>query len=275
MQSKLKVKLLEYTPNPDKLVASAAKLCYSSTDIETLQENLTDNKIEKFISMLMDLGHQSPLEHISFTFAIEGISRIVEQQTTRHRLASYSIQSGRYVKRDNPDIVIPKNILNNSHTLDIFLNTFEQTIKAYNQIIAELLTISAVHYLRESNADFSDWIKGTIDNYAIAKFQELNKLEYGKAEKEAIESARYIYPQGMATKMIMTMNARQLLHFFNERCCTRSQEEIREMAFEMLTEVKKVSPLIFKNAGAKCVKNKLCPEGKMSCGLFPILKVGD
>jgi thymidylate synthase (FAD) len=231
--SELKVKLLEYTPNPEKLVAISAKLCYSPVSIDELEKNLTKENTDKFINMLMDLGHESVLEHITFTFAIEGVSRITEQQLTRHRIGvAYSIQSGRYVKRGNPDFVIPPEIEKDASLTNIFLEQIESAKKAYNLLVLEL-------------------------------------MDRGKTEKQAIEDARYIYPQALGTKIIVTMNLRELLHFFNKRCCMRSQWEIRALAKMMLKECRKVSQLLFHHAGAICMKNHKCPEGKMSCGLFP------
>ena len=93
----MNVKLLAHTPNPQEVIATAAKLCYSSSDIDSLQEGLTDEKVESFLNMLMDLGHESPLEHVTFTFGIEGISRVSTNQLVRHRIASYSQKSQRYV----------------------------------------------------------------------------------------------------------------------------------------------------------------------------------
>lgn len=267
-QAKLKVKLIAYTPNPDKVVATAAKLCYSSTDIETLQDSLTDDKVEKFLNMLMNINHQSPIEHVSFTFAVEGISRALTHQLVRHRIASYSQKSQRYVREGQFQYIIPKEIENNKDAKELYIYSMEDIQDTYDRIVALLLTQYADEYLKQNNIVIDDK-EYSIDNFKVSKFQELNKKEYNKAEKKAIENARYILPNACETKIIITMNARTLLHYFNERCCVRTQDEHREMAFAMLKEVKQVAPLIFKNAGAKCVKNKICPEGNMSCGMFP------
>ena len=96
----LKVKLLQYTPEPEKTIAAAAKLCYSPVGVDDILENLTDEGAEKFLNMLMSYGHMSPIEHVSFTFAVEGVSRSLTHQLVRHRIASYSQQSQRYVKLD-------------------------------------------------------------------------------------------------------------------------------------------------------------------------------
>lgn len=90
------VKLLTYTPEPDKLVAAAAKLCYSDAHIETIMDGLTPEKTDAFLKKLSSMGHQSPTEHAYFTFGIEGVSRTLLAQITRHRIASFSVQSQRY-----------------------------------------------------------------------------------------------------------------------------------------------------------------------------------
>lgn len=110
MQTKLKVKLMSHTPDADKLVAAAAKLCNSAADVDTLLENLTADKVETFIDKLADLGHESPFEHASYTFAVEGVSRALLAQLTRHRIASYSVQSQRYVDKAEFEYIIPPSI---------------------------------------------------------------------------------------------------------------------------------------------------------------------
>ncbi len=232
----MRVKLLFNTPNPEKLVAAAAKLCYSSSNIDDLLENLNDEKVNFFIEMLMSLGHESPLEHINFTFAIEDVSRSLLTQLTRHRIASYSVQSQRYVKIEKSEFVIPPAIKNNSEALTEFLNIMEKCKESYDKLTKILK---------------SEYDKENINDK--------------KHEKASIEDARYVLPNAWCTKIICTFNARSLLNFFNHRCCNRAQWEIRNLSVEMLKEVKKVAPNVFKNAGPVCVKG-ICSEGKMSCG---------
>lgn len=110
MQTKLKVKLIAYTPDADKTVAAAAKLCYARSDVDTLLDNLTADKVEEFLDRLADLGHESPIEHASYTFAVEGVSRALLAQLTRHRIASYSVQSQRYVNKEEFEYIIPPSI---------------------------------------------------------------------------------------------------------------------------------------------------------------------
>ncbi|MBU5425631.1 FAD-dependent thymidylate synthase [Tissierella pigra] len=240
----LKVKLLRYTPDGEKLVASAAKLCYSPVGIDEIEESLDEEKVESFLSLLMDLNHESPIEHISFTFGIEGVSRTLTHQLVRHRIASFSQQSQRYVKLEQFEYIIPPNISSNKSAKELFIKAMEDDQKYYNEITEILFQ---EHYNKYINQGFSE------------------KESKNKAEKESIEDARYIFPNACETKIVITMNARSLLNFFNLRCCNRAQWEIRSLATSMLKEVRKVYPILFKNAGPRCV-NGPCPEGKMSCG---------
>lgn len=120
MQTKLKVTLLAHTPDADKLVAAAAKLCYSAADVDTLMDGLTADKVETMCQKLADLGHESPIEHASYTFAVEGVSRALLAQLTRHRIASFSVQSQRYVDKSDFDYVIPPSIAANPETAKMF-----------------------------------------------------------------------------------------------------------------------------------------------------------
>ena len=233
----IKVKLIQYTPEPEKLISAAAKLCYSAVGIDEIMENLTEENTSKFLNMLMSLGHQSPIEHVNFTFGVEGVSRSLSHQLVRHRIASYSQQSQRYVKLNQFEYVVPPEIDNNKEAKAIFIRNMEESQNTYDKLVG---------ILKEKH----------IKNGTIEKL----------AEKKAIEDARYVFPNACETKVIFTMNARSLINFFNHRCCTRAQWEIREMANIMLEEVKKVAPILFKYAGPNCVKG-ICPEGKMTCGL--------
>ena len=236
----IKVNLIAYTPDPEKVVACAAKLCYSNADsIDTLMSGLTDEKVAKFIRHLSNMGHQSPVEHVSFTFAIEGVSRALLAQLTRHRIASYSVQSQRYVSMNDFEYVIPPEIQTDPESMVMFIESVETAGAVYNEV-------------RES----------LIEKYTAGGMSK------SAAEKKANEDARYILPNAAATRLIVTMNARSLLHFFNLRCCNRAQWEIRELADEMLRLVKPIAPNLFANAGPSCVSEGACPEGSMSCGKF-------
>ncbi|SEF96007.1 thymidylate synthase (FAD) [Caloramator fervidus] len=241
---KLKVELISYTPDPEKLVASAAKLCYSRVGISEIQKNLDKENVERFLNMLLDLGHESPIEHISFTFAIEGVSRSLTHQLVRHRIASYSQQSQRYVKLDQFDYIIPPSIEEDEKAREIFIKAMEEDQRNYNMLVEILTKKNFERLILEGKEE-----------------KEARKL----AEKMAIEDARYVFPNACETKIVVTMNARSLLNFFKHRCCNRAQWEIHNLADEMLKLVKKIAPTIFKFAGPPCLTGK-CPEGKMSCG---------
>ncbi len=240
----MEVKLLAYTPQPEKTVACAAKLCYAAADIDTVYEGLTEEKTASFLEMLSSIGHESPIEHASFTFGIQGVSRSLLAQITRHRIASYSVQSQRYVKENAFEFVLPPEIEAIPEAKEEFLRAMEEDQKHYENLTALLKE----KHRRELLAQGED-----------------EKSANRKAEKKAIEDARFVLPNACATKMICTMNARSLLNFFTHRCCNRAQWEIRALAVEMLKEVKAVAPHIFEKAGPPCLRGN-CPEGKMSCG---------
>ena len=217
----MQVKLLRYTPDPDKTVAMSARLCYSPIGAAELEEKMSEEQITKLVRQLGNMGHTSTFEHVSFTFAIEGVSRVLTHQLVRHRIASYSQQSQRYVKEHNFEMIIP-------HTIE------DQP---------------------EAKKKFQSLCKEIQDLYN----------EFTEAGIPA-EDARYILPNAAETKIVVTMNARSLLHFFELRCCNRAQWEIRELAEKMLKEVRKVAPILFAKAGPTCVTQLACHEGKMTCG---------
>ncbi len=217
----MNIELMYHTPDPEQAVAFAARLCYSPSDLEELKVKTSNLDIQNFISRIMSLGHHSVLEHASFTFGVEGISRVTSHQLVRHRVASYSQQSQRYVSlSDGFDAVMPPSVAANQETRRIFDFTTGVMHQAYNQL-----------------------------------------LEMGIKP----EDARYLLPNATETRIIVTMNARELLHFFRLRCCERAQWEIRDMALGMLKLVRQVAPTIFKTAGPGCIAGP-CPEGEFSCG---------
>ena len=215
----LKVRLLCCTPEPARAVALGGRLCYSDTDIEQLYGDMAP-KSEAFVDKLMALGHLSPIEHASFTFGIQGVSRALLAQITRHRIASFSVQSQRYVAKDRLDYVLPPSI-------------------------------------------------GALGPEAVAEFEadmDAAYAAYDKWRQRGIpaEDARFALPNGAETRMLVTMNARELLHFFQLRCCNRAQWEIKAVADEMLRQVCAVAPTLFAAAGPSCYHGS-CSEGKMSC----------
>ncbi len=246
----LKVSLIEHTPNPEKIIAAAAKLCYSAADIDSLLDGLDADKTQKFIEHLMSLGHESPIEHVCFTFGIEGVSRALLAQITRHRIASYSVKSQRYVNEADFSFVIPPEIEKNPDALEFFNKTMAEIQESYNKL-ADILKSHHVINLKSQGVPEKEAEK--------------------RAEKMAFEDARFVLPNACETKMIVTMNARSLFNFFNLRCCSRAQWEIRELACIMLKLCKGVAPVLFAKAGPPCVAGK-CSEGAMSCGMAKEMK---
>ena len=228
-----RVELIEHTPNPDKLISLAAKLCYSDSNIMDLKQGIEEKEQEKFISRLMSYSHLSPIEHASFTFGIEGISRALLAQITRHRIASFSVKSQRYVgASEDFNFILPPSIEN--------------------------LGAEAVEKYNSQMATIGEWYK---------EWQDV----LGGNNESSNEDARFLLPNASETKMLVTMNARELLHFFELRCCNRAQWEIREIAWQMLELAKKTAPSIFKFAGPSCVNGK-CQEGAKTCGKIAEVK---
>lgn len=254
----MKITLLSYTPDPEKVVASAAKLCYSPSTIEQIMDGLTDENIEKFITRLSSYGHHSPFEHVSFTFGVEGVSRSLTHQLVRHRIASYSQQSQRYVKADQFEYVVPSAILEDAASSIIFKDTMDMIQKSYDDIVDSLMfkQIEEYHNIHTGI---------TVTQTVVDNFKHYYPKVHSKFEKIAIENARAVLPNATETKIVVTMNARSLINFFSERTCRRAQDEIRAMSLGMLKICKEVAPNLFKNAGASCMYGK-CKEGSMCCG---------
>ena len=240
----MNVTLISHTEWPEKLIAASAKLCYSDSGCEDIMEGLDREKTDSFVRMLASIGHESPVEHASFTFAIEGVSRTLLAQITRHRHASFSVQSQRYVKQKDFVYITPPAIAGDENTARIFKDAMDSALDSYNK----LSDILSEKYYSENIAE------GMTE-----------KAARSKAEKKAIEDARFVLPNACETKMVVTMNARSLYNFFRLRCCNRAQWEIRELATEMFRLCYAAAPTLFENAGAPCVCGA-CPEGKMSCG---------
>lgn len=225
-----KVKLLSYTKNGLQLIYSAFKECYNirSSYDEWEKHVVTDKNImKKFIRSVLESGHTSPIEHVSFTFAIDQIDRSVSHQIVRHRIASYSQKSQRYVDHSTAKFILPKTISKSKEALDIYKETLNQIVKSYQKLV----------------------------DLGIPK-----------------EDARYLLPNATQTSLVMTMNCRSLLHFFELRCCQRAQWGIREVANKMLKLCRQILPEIFENAGAFCDIYGYCHESpKFSCKRYPTL----
>jgi len=217
------VKLIAYTPDPEKVTAVAAYTSISKEGPTEKMKTLDEKRSKNVLRHVVGYGHHSVIEHASFTFAVEGCSRACTHQLVRHRIASYTQQSQRYVTFDELDYVTPPKIENNENAKKIFDETMRELANAYKKLVD--MGIPA-------------------------------------------EDARYVFPNAAKSNIVITMNARELLHFFRLRCCLRAQWEIRELANRMLLEVKRVAPTIFENAGPSCVQLGYCPEGKFTCGKF-------
>ena len=201
----MKVELITHTPEPEKVIATAAKLCYSSSDISTLKDNLTDEKVQSFIEMLMSLGHESPVEHVTFTFGIEGISRVCSHQLVRHRIASYSQKSQRYVNETKFDYITPPEIDKDFNALVKFDECMEYIQNCYEELRDILIERHRRRIMLENT------------NLTI---EEATKI----ASKLANEDARFVLPNACETKIIVTMNIRSLYNFFAHRCCCFSAD---------------------------------------------------
>lgn len=220
-EAKLRVSLLCCTPQPEVAAALGARLCYSDCGIENLREKVAP-EAGKMVDKLMNFGHLSPIEHASFTFGAEGVSRSLLAQLTRHRIASFSVQSQRYVKKaEGADYIVPPSI---RALGDAALREYEAQMAKINEFYARWLELGV-----------------------------------------PAEDARFVLPNAAETKLVMTMNARELLHFFSLRCCNRAQWEIRRLAWTMLGIARREAPALFENAGPSCCGG-VCTEGKMSCG---------
>lgn len=238
------VQLIAHTNDPEKTIAAAAKLCYSDAHIETLLDGLTPEKTAAFLQKLTDLGHASPIEHASFTFGIEGVSRTFLAQVTRHRIGSFSVQSQRYVRLDDFRYVIPPEIEAIPEAKAAFIESMNEDAQRYLDLVQKLEDGHTARLMAEGMPE---------------------KQARAKASKQANEDARFVLPNACETKMVVTMNARSLQNFFHLRCCNRAQWEIRALAEEMLRLVYPVAPHLFAKAGPACVSGP-CPEGKMCCG---------
>ncbi|MDR2514530.1 MAG: FAD-dependent thymidylate synthase [Christensenellaceae bacterium] len=224
-RARFKLELIAHTPEPEKWIALAARTCYSAADIAGLRRASEKNDNAAYIRGIMASGHQSVIEHASFSFAVEGVSRALLAQITRHRVASFSVQSQRYVdfSQKGFDYVLPPRI--------------------------EALGSEAIGRFGAQMQKMQEW------------YGEWAAL----LGENSAEDARFVLPQAAATRITMTMNARELLHFFSLRCCFRAQWEINALAWAMLDLVAPLAPTVFENAGPGCLRGP-CPEGARSCG---------
>jgi thymidylate synthase (FAD) len=225
-----RVILIRHSCNPDELIAMAAKLCYSNADVEDLRAGVEQKDQTAFLRRLMDMGHESPLEHATFTFAISGVSRSFLAQITRHRIASFSVQSQRYVgqKREQGE----------------FCYVLPPAIEALGQAAVDRYHLQ----MQTMQRWYNEWVDAL-----------------GDAGESSNEDARFVLPNAAETRMLVTMNVRELGHFFRLRCCNRAQWEIRAVAWQMLQLCRRVSPVLFADFGPGCLRGA-CTEGTKSCG---------
>ena len=214
----MNVILLQCTPEPERLVALAARLCYSAASIADLTEDVSRRDARALVRRVLSMGHVSVLEHVTFTFGVEGLSRAASHQLVRHRIASYSQQSQRYVAAEF-GYVAPATVARGAAR-----TKFERHMKRSAVLYREMLAAGI-----------------------------------------PAEDARFVLPNATETKILVTMNARELRHFFALRACRRAQWEIRGLAMEMLKVARTKAPLLFEDAGPGCLRGR-CPEGKMTCG---------
>lgn len=229
-RTSLKVELLSHTPNPDEVVATGARMCYSSANVEELIRGVAEKDQTKYLQRIVEMGHLSPIEHASFTFAVEGVSRALLAQITRHRIASFSVQSQRYVSQANQT------------------GSFPYILPPSIQALGPEAVAEYDRQMQTMQQWYNDW-----------------QAKLGAKGEKSNEDARFVLPNACETRMVITMNARELMHFFSLRCCNRAQWEIREMAHRMLELAKPTAPFVFMDAGAPCIRGN-CPEGKMTCG---------
>ena len=215
----LKVELVSHTKDPEITCARCASVSWRRKSMK----KLTLDQARELIRRVLKYGHESVIEHASFTFFVEGVSRSLTHQLVRHRIASYTQQSMRYVDLTELEgyFIRPESISEN----------------------------------RELARSFDDMMARCKDAYELFREKGI-----------APEDARFVLPIATQTKIAVTMNARELRHFFALRCCLRSQWEIRELANKILEICKSVAPSLFENAGPSCVGLGYCPEAELTCG---------
>ena len=252
--TKPKVEIISHTQCPYDVISVAAKTCYSSMDLDDLMRKFTDAERLKLVKSLEDSKHESPFEHVSITFAISNISRACSHQLVRHRIASFSQRSQRYVDETGFNYFVPVNINSSKNIKEYYTHFMNKVGVIYEELKEDLLNYFIEEYRKVQNKE--------PDTTHIRAFKKM-----------AGEEARYVLPNACSTQLVMTMNVRSLWNFFNLRCCNRAQAEINELAWEMLRQCKKRWPLLFEHAGPDCM-NGICKEKPgFSCGRPPFEKM--
>lgn len=227
----MEVKLISSTNNPEYVITMAASLCYSDKEFFSLNESSLDKtRQETLIKNLIDSGHDSPLEHASFTFYINEVSRVLSHQLVRHRIASFSQRSQRYTSQKS-EYVIPDSLLNNEELKSFYIENLNKIYDDYNKLIK---------------------------NVGLPK-----------------EDARFILPNASVTSLIMTMNLRELRHFFSLRLCHRAQWEIRKLAINMYKIILKEHPILLYKSGPACVHFKCTEKHKTLTCPFSMKEIED
>jgi len=225
----MKIELIDYTPDGINKIARLARATRKSQMVDDMPDDnfISDSvpehsneykewieKNEKFVKTLIKVGHLGILEHINFTFHISEVSRALTHQLVRHRVASYLQMSNRHAKPKWNDWVTPPSIYEHNKPIGKCKDGSDLHVDAYD------LYSNAMIYIYEQ---YTDLIKSGIP----------------------IEDARYILPPAFYTHISMTMNVRELRHFFELRCDKSAQWEIRDMAKEMLKICYNIYPILF------------------------------
>lgn len=219
------VRLLAHTPEPERLIALSARVCTSPVDFDRLEDRLDEAKIRKLVRHLVAVGHHSTLEHANFTWLVSGISRVASHQLVRHRIASYSQASQRYISlEEDCPFETPPTLAEEGPWRERYARHFRESHALYKAMVADGIPC---------------------------------------------EDARFVLPQAVTTRVLFTMNARTLHHFFALRCCERAQHEIRVVARRMLALAREVCPTVFENAGPPCISEGRCKETQGDCPLRP------
>ena len=239
MAATLAVTLLTHTPEPDRAVAAAGRLCYAPVSAAELTEQMTDGDVARLVRGLVASGHHSALEHATFTFAVDGVSRACTHQLVRHRVASYNQQSQRYVNFSHTDsFVVPPSVAANAAAELVFLRAMDQAREAYDQLV------------------------------------ELGLAE-GRSRESVQEDARFVLPNAAPTNFHVMVNFAEMLHICDLRLCVRAQWEIRRMVAMMRAEIKHVLPEIAVFLQPKCGENRMgyCDESLDEWQKCPLGKV--
>jgi thymidylate synthase (FAD) len=215
----MKVSLVSCTRDPEMTCARCASVSWRRKGMKAISLD----EARQIIRRVLGYGHESVIEHACFTFFIEDISRSLTHQLVRHRIASFTQQSMRYVDlvKSKSYFIVPKSISED-----------EELARLFGDLMAKC------------------------------------KNTYDILRKRGVppEDSRFALPIATQTKIAITMNARELRHFFAMRCCLRAQWEIRQLANRMLKICKTTAPSLFEGAGPSCVKLAYCPEGELTCG---------